>query len=120
MGGPCLRKKIQDLYLDAQQKYGIEYANIGCSDGDNVPFFTPEGDPLYDAVNHWVTKAVDAAEYMKIPMVFFSNFNASLADTEEKLELTAKRYRYLCDYAADKGIEISCENPLSVENSFSW
>ena len=50
------QKKIQDLYLDAQQKYGIEYANIGCSDGDNVPFFTPEGDPLYDAVNHWVTK----------------------------------------------------------------
>lgn len=114
-GWALSQKKIMDLYLDAQQKYGIEYPNIGCSDGDNVPFYTPQGDPMYDTVQHWVTKAVDAAAYMKIPMVFFSNFNASLADTEEKLENTAKRYRYLCDYAADKGIEISCENPLSVE-----
>ncbi len=117
-GWALTQKKIMDLYLEAQQKYGIEYANIGCSDGDNVPFYAPEGDPMYNTIQYWVTKAVDAAEYMKLPMVFFSNFNASLADTEEKLENTAKRYRYLCDYAGDKGIEISCECPLSVEKQF--
>lgn len=114
-GWPLSQRKLQDLYLDAQQKYGIEYANVGCSDGDNVQFFARENDPMDAVVNEWVTKAVDAAVYMKIPMVFFSNFNASFAATEEDLEYTAKRYRYACDHAGDKGIEISCECPLSVE-----
>ncbi len=114
-GWALSQRRIQDLYLDAQQKFGIEYANIGCSDGDNVVFYTPQGDPMYDIISKWVTGAVDAAAYMKIPMVFFSNFNASLADTEEKLLLTAKRYQFACDYAAEKGIEISCECPLSVK-----
>jgi len=114
-GWPLSQRKLQDLYLEAQQDYCLEYPNIGCSDGDNVPFFAREDNPLYPAVNEWVTKAVDAAAYMKIPMVFFSNFNASFAATEEDLEHTAKRYRYICDYAGDKGIEIASENPLSVE-----
>ena len=114
-GWALSQKKIMDLYLEAQQKYAVAYPNIGCSDGDNIPFHTPKGDPLYDTVQYWVTKAVDSAAYMKIPMVFFSNFNASLADTEEKLEQTAERYRYLCDYAGEKGIEISCECPLSPQ-----
>ena len=58
---------------------------------------------------------MDAAAYMKIPAVFFSNFNASLVETEEDMEYTVKRYRELCDYAGEKGIEIGCECPLSVE-----
>lgn len=114
-GWALSQRKIQDLYLEAQQQYGIEYPNIGCSDGDNLPFHARENDPHYPVINHWVTKAVDAAVYMKIPMVFFSNFNASFAATEEDLEYTARRYQSICDYAADQGIEISCENPLSVE-----
>ena len=114
-GWPLSQRRLQDLYLEAQQRYAIAYPNIGCSDGDNIPFFTPKGDPLYDVVQTWISKAVDAAAYMKIPMVFFSNFNASQVRTEAELEQTASRYRYLCDYAGDKGIEISCECPLSVK-----
>ena len=114
-GWALSQRRIQDLYLEAQQQYNIEYPNIGCSDGDNVEFFTPKGHPFYDTITHWTKGAVDAAAYMKIPMVFFSNFNASYADTEEKLENTAQRYRMICDYAEDKGIEIGCECPLSVE-----
>lgn len=114
-GWALSQRRIQELYLDAQQKYGLEYPNIGCSDGDHVPFFARENDPMGKVVNEWITKAVDAAAYMKIPMVFFSNFNASYAAAEEDLEYAAKRYRYLCDYAGDRDIEISCENPLSVE-----
>ena len=114
-GWPLSQRKLQDLYLEEQQKYGIEYANIGCSDGDNIPFFARENTQMAEVVKTWVVKAVDTADYMKIPMVFFSNFNASFAATEEDLEYTAKRYRSICDYAENKGIEISCECPLSVE-----
>ena len=114
-GYPLSQKIIRDLYLDQQQKFGIEYANIGCSDGDFLPFHMRPSDPRFETVRKAHFDAVDAAAYMKIPAVFFSNFNASLVETEEDMEYTVKRYRELCDYAGEKGIEIGCECPLSVE-----
>jgi len=114
-GYPLSQKVLRDLYLDAQQKYGIEYANVGCSDGDFLPFHMRPSDPRFETVRKAHFDAVDAAAYMKIPAVFFSNFNASLVETEEDMEYTAKRYQELCDYAGEKGIQIGCECPLSVE-----
>ena len=114
-GYPLSQKIIRDLYLDAQQKYGIEYANVGCSDGDFLPFHMRPSDPRFEKVRKAHLDAVDAAAYMKIPVVFFSNFNASLVQTEEDMEFTAKRYQELCDYAGEKEIQIGCECPLSVE-----
>ncbi len=114
-GWPLAQRKLQDLYLDAQQKYGIEYPNIGVSDGDNVPFHARKGSKWDEIVNAEGTKAIDAAAYMGIKLVFFSNFNASLMQTEEDIENTARRYRYFCDYAQDKGIQIGCENPNTVQ-----
>lgn len=114
-GWPLAQRKIQDLYLDAQQKYGIEYPNVGVSDGDNIPFHARKGtkwDPIVDAEG---TNAIDAAAYMGIKLVFFSNFGASLNVTDEDFENTARRYRYFCDYAGDKGITIGCENPNTAE-----
>lgn len=109
------QKSVRDYYLDAQQKYGIEYANVGCSNGDFVPLFAKEGDELYDVVDKATLDSVDAAAYMKIPMVFFSTFLASFPDTDEKLEGLAKRFQKLCDYANDKNIVISWENPLPFD-----
>lgn len=113
-GWPLSQKKLQELYLDAQQTYGIEYPNIGVSDGDNVPFHARKGTKWDEIVNAEGTKAIDAAANMNIPLVFFANFNASLCRTEEDLEVTANRYRYFCDYAGEKGIKVACENPNTV------
>lgn len=114
-GWPLSQRKLQDLYLDAQQKYGIEYPNVGVSDGDNVPFHARKGTRWDPVVNEEGTRAIDAAAYMKIPFVFFSNFNASGIQNDEDLENTARRYRYFCDYAGEKGISIGCENPNFIE-----
>ena len=114
-GWPLGQRKLQDLYLDAQQKYGIEYPNVGVSDGDNVPFHARVGTKWDEIVNQEGTTAIDAAAYMGIKLVFFSNFNASLMNNDEDIENTARRYRYFCDYAGEKGIKIGCENPNSVE-----
>lgn len=113
-GYPLSQKIIRDLYLEAQQKFGIEYANIGCSDGDFLPFYMRPSGPRFETVRRAHFDAVDAAAYMKIPAVFFSNFNASLVRTEEDMEYTARRYQELCDCAGEKGIEIGCECPLGA------
>lgn len=114
-GWPLGQRKLQDLYLEAQQKYGISYPNVGVSDGDNVPFHARVGTKWDSIVNEEGTTAIDAAAYMGIDLVFFSNFNASYMATDEDIENTARRYRYFCDYAGEKGIKIGCENPNSVE-----
>lgn len=114
-GWPLAQRKIQDLYLEAQQKYGIEYPNVGVSDGDNIPFHARKGTKWDPVVNDEGKNAIDAAAYMGIKLVFFSNFNASLNRTEEDFEVSAKRYQYFCDYAGEKGISIGCENPNSIE-----
>lgn len=113
-GWPLSQRRLQDLYLEEQQRYGIEYPNVGVSDGDNVPFHARPGTKWDDIVNQEGRGAIDAAAYMKIPFVFFSNFNASLMKDDQDIEQTARRYRYFCDYAGEKGISIGCENPNSI------
>ena len=115
-GWPLGQRRLQDLYLEAQQHYGIAYPNIGVSDGDNVPFHARVGTKWDQIVNEEGKTAIDAAAYMGIDLVFFSNFNASYMANEEDIENTARRYRYFCDYAGEKGIKIGCENPNSVED----
>ncbi|MGN0363277.1 MAG: sugar phosphate isomerase/epimerase family protein [Bilifractor sp.] len=115
-GWPLSQRKLQDLYLEAQQQYGITYPNVGVSDGDNVPFHARPGSKWDPIVNEEGRKAIEAADYMKIPLVFFSNFNVSEMKNDEDIEYTAKRYQYFCDLAGEKGIAIGCENPNSIED----
>ena len=70
-GWPLSQRKLQDWYLQKQQELGIEYPNVGVSDGDNVPFHARPGTKWDAVVNAEGTRAVDAAAYMKIPFVFF-------------------------------------------------
>lgn len=114
-GFPLSQRKLQDLYLEAQQTYGIEYPNIGVSDGDFTPFHARPNSKWDAVVNEEGEKAVDAAAYMGIGLVYFSNFHASEVKSEEDMIYTARRFRHFCDYAGDKGIQIACENPLSIE-----
>ncbi len=113
-GWPLSQRELQNRYLDAQQKLGIEYPNIGVSDGDNIPFHARPDTKWDKVVNEEGKRAIDAAAYMGIKLVFFSNFGPSEMKTEEDIEYTAKRYASFCDYAGDKGIQIACENPNSV------
>jgi sugar phosphate isomerase/epimerase len=113
-GFPLSLRKVQEAYLDDQQKYGIEYANIGCSGFDFIPFHVRENDPLHDDVMLALKKVVAAADYMKIPMIFVPGFHKSEVKSEEDLEYTAKTFRYLCEMAGEKDILVSSENQLTV------
>ncbi|MBQ9062908.1 MAG: TIM barrel protein [Eubacterium sp.] len=114
-GNPLSQRYLQDLYLDAQQKFAIEYPNIGVSDGDNIAFKAAPGTKDDEIFNKMGIGAIDAAAYMGIGLVFFSNFGPSLAKTDEDFENASRRYQYFCDYAGEKGIKIGCENPNTVE-----
>ncbi|MGI6117102.1 MAG: sugar phosphate isomerase/epimerase family protein [Bilifractor sp.] len=115
-GWPLSQRDLQNRYLNAREKYGIEYCNIGVSDGDNIPFHARKGTKEDQIVDLEADKAVDAAAYMGIPCVFFSHFRRSENRTQEDLERTAERYRRICDCAQEKEIQIACEMPNSSES----
>lgn len=114
-GYPISQPRIQKYYLDEQQKYGIEYANIAMSDLDFHPIHAMTGTNDYDFTRKMMKTAVDTAAAMEISTVMVCCFEKSLIVTDEELERAAKTIQYVCDLAAEKGITIGCENALSAE-----
>lgn len=114
-GFPLSSKRIQDAYLEAAKQYQIEYCNIGCSCFDFIPFCVHRGHRLYKDVQTALKLAVDAAEYMDIPLVFIPAFGVSAIDSEEKFENAVKMFQFVCAYAKEKGISIGSENMMSAK-----
>jgi sugar phosphate isomerase/epimerase len=113
-GFPLSSRRIQDAYNGAREQYGIEYCNIGCSGFDFIPFYAHQGHALYDVVRKCIKDAVNAAVYLKIPLVFIPSFSASTIETEEQFQNAVKMFRYACDLALDKGIMIGSENMMDA------
>lgn len=116
-GYPIWQKKIQEYYLDEQQKYGIEYVNIAMSDLDFNPIHAKPGTPTYNHVKNMLKNAVESAAAMKISTIMVCCFEQSLIKTDEELERAAKMIQYACDLADEKDVTIGWETPLNNEKS---
>ena len=116
-GWPLSQRKLQDYYLKKQQELGIEYPNVGVSDGDNIPFHARPGTRWDPVVNAEGTKAIDATSYIRFRSSFL-NFNASLMKNDEDIEY-GEALSVLLRLCGEKGISIGCENPNSIEDQKS-
>jgi sugar phosphate isomerase/epimerase len=111
-GFPLASRKLQEAYLDAQQKHGIEYPNIGLSGFDFIPFHARENNPLHGTIKKVLKNAVEAAAFMKIPLVFVPTFQESDIKSDEDFECAVIMFQYLCDLAGEKGVSVASENPM--------
>lgn len=111
-GYPIWQKKIQEYYLDEQQKYGIEYANIAMSDLDFNPIHAKEGAPVHEKVRLMLKNAVYSAAAMGISTIMVCCFEQSLIKTDEELERASRMIQYACDIAGEKNVTIGWETPL--------
>jgi len=111
---PLSARRLQEAYLEAAAQYGIEYPNIGMSCFDFIPFCAHKGHAMYTVVRKAVTDAIDAAEFMGVPMVFIPTFGVSEILTEDQFVSSKKLFRFACQYAADKGITIAAENTMDT------
>lgn len=118
-GFPLSNRRLQDAYLDEQQKYGIEYCNIGISGFDFIPLHAREDDPYHVIARQTLKSAVEAASYMNIPLVFVPAFGVSAINSEEDFEYTVKALQYACDLANEKGIQIASENALDTNGQIN-
>lgn len=114
---PKTRRCVQEAYLEAADKFGIQYTAIACNELDNFDMVAQKGFTERAIAFATITSAIDAAAAMGIPMVMVQSFKASALETDQDLERAVKVIRQVSDYALDKGqIIIGLENLLSVEN----
>ena len=114
---PKTRRCVQDAYLEAADKFGIQYTAIGCNELDNYDMVAKKGVAERGIAFKAITSAIDAAAVMGIPIVMVQSFNASALETDQDFERAINVIRRVSDYALEKGeITIGLENLLSVEN----
>jgi sugar phosphate isomerase/epimerase len=111
------KRCVQDAYLEAAAKYGIQYTSIDCNELDAYNMVAPKGFTERAIAFKTIIAAIDAAAAMKIPNVMVQSFKASALETEQDIERAIKVLRQISDYALEKGdITIGLENLLSVED----
>ena len=114
---PKTKRCVQDAYLEAADKFGIQYTAIGCNELDNYDMVAKKGVAERGIAFKAITSAIDAAAAMGIPIVMVQSFNASALETNQDFERAINVIRRVSDYALEKGeITIGLENLLPVEN----
>lgn len=114
---PKTKRCVQDAYLEAADKFGIQYTAVACNELDNYDMVAQKGFAERAIAFKTITSAIDAAAAMGIPTVMVQSFNASAIETGQDFERAINVIRRVSDYALEKGeITLGVENLLSVEN----
>lgn len=114
---PKTKRCVQEAYLEAAAKFGIQYTAIACNELDHFDMVAQKGFAERAIALKTITSAIDAAAAMGIPIVMVQSFKASALETDQDLERAVNVIRHVSDYALDRGqITIGLENLLSVEN----
>ncbi|MCD8217533.1 MAG: sugar phosphate isomerase/epimerase [Clostridiales bacterium] len=112
---PLTQPEMQRIYLEEQQKYGIEYCAIALNDFDNIPMHARKGTEHYDTVWGMLKRAVPTAKALGVKIIQVPGFAASEIKTEADMQHSAKAFQYLCDAAGEYGIQVASENILDPE-----
>lgn len=107
---PLTQPEMQKIYLNEQQKYGIEYCAIALNDFDNIPMHARKGTSEYPIVWNMLERAVSTAKNLGVTVIQVPGFAKSEMKTEEDMDHTAKGFQYLCDAAGEYGISVASEN----------
>lgn len=113
---PLSKEKMQDAYMDASAKYGLEIPSmtVQAVNNEHTMTATPGLRDFYLAVDA-LKKAVDACERMGINIIMPPHFYQNVMVTEEDVRRTALAYKEVCAYAAPKGITFASENAMTRE-----
>lgn len=112
---PITQPEMQKIYLNEQQKYGMEYCAIALNDFDNIPMHARKGTKEYDIVWDLLRRAVTTAKALGVQIIQVPGFAASEVKTEQDMEYSARAFQYLCDAAGEFGISVAGENLMTPE-----
>lgn len=114
---PTSNPYIQNVYLEEAAKYGIEISAIAVNCLDDYSMTASDSAEEKQIALLAIKKAVETAKQMKLPLVQIPSFGKSYIQTESQMREVAKCLQYACDLAAEYGIQVATENPLSAEGN---
>ncbi len=110
-------KIVQKGYIELGRKYNISFPSIAVTELDNFNILGPQDSEETKIAKTAIIKAIDTAESMKIPLVLVPNFEKSRINNDNDFNRLVNVLQSTCDYAFDKGMNISTENILSIEDN---
>lgn len=113
---PLTRATMQNIYLDEQQRWGIEYVAVALNDFDNIPMHASLGSEHYETVWRLLAKAPSTAKALGASIIQVPAFGASAITNEEEMERAAAALRHLCGEAGEQDLSVASENILSSED----
>lgn len=116
-GIPMIFPQVQESYLKAAEEAGIELCSASNMSLCDYGMSQPRNSSHYDACQEIIRKSVDAMEKMKISLLMVPSFFDGEIKDEDSFQNTAAMLKWASDYAADKGVIISWENGLTVEEN---
>ncbi|MFJ7724608.1 sugar phosphate isomerase/epimerase family protein [Neobacillus sp. NPDC097160] len=117
-GFPLSRKIVQESYLELGDQYGVSFPSIAVNETSNWSMTTPKNSQEHQIIMTAITKAIETAEIMNIPLVMIPSFEASDIKNEFDFQRSIETLQDACDYAKDLGITIATENLLSIDEMF--
>ncbi len=110
---PITHPEMQKIYLEQQQRYGIEYCAVALNDFDNIPMHARKDTKEYDIIWNLLPRAVETAKNLGVEVIQVPGFAASEIRSDEDLEHSAAAFQYLCDAAEEYGIQVAGENTMA-------
>lgn len=116
-GMPLTQKSIQEGLLEDAERYSITYPSLVVNavtvhSMSKNRRDSSEGQIVYELIR----KGVEVTEAMKIEAIMLPCFFESYINSEEEFQNTVEAFRYCCDLAQDKGIDVYVESILSAED----
>lgn len=77
---PITQPEMQKIYLNEQQKYGMEYCAIALNDFDNIPMHARKGTKEYDIVWNLLRRAVTTAKALGVQIIQVPGFRCQRSE----------------------------------------
>ena len=116
-GMALTQKSIQEGLLEDAERYHIAYPSLVVNavtvhSMSKNPRDSSEGQIVYELIR----KGVEATSALKIEAIMLPCFFESYINSEEEFRNTVEAFRYCCQLAQDKGLDVYVESILSAED----
>ncbi|SKB02616.1 sugar phosphate isomerase/epimerase family protein [Sporosarcina newyorkensis] len=116
-GFPLSLQVVQEAYKEFTEKYGVTITALAVRELDNYGMTRKDGTPEKEIVLQAISKAIEIANSMEVPIVMLASFEDGEIKTEQDFNTVVDCLKNACDEAEKYGLMIATENLLSIEET---
>ena len=114
---PLSNKSVYESYLEEAEKWGISFSALAVNALCQYGMRHPKGSKPRGIAEYAIEKSVETAYAMGIDIIQLPSFDDGYINNQSEFESLIECIKYACRLAQDKGITITTENVLSVDEN---